>query len=230
MKKYQIVIVIAAGLLSFTASFGVNWFKRQKAAAAAVLPPASTVSNAVSGTVSEHETAIQPFAGEYQSENESRQMGLSERQLQHLIYDIREKMRDYNARERELDEEAKRIEIARKSLQDDIEELNELRTKLDLTLTAMKEKEEQIQRSIIEIEEIERANLQRLAATYDKMDAAQAGRIMVSMAANNQLQDVVKILYYMNERNAGKLLGEIGSTRPEVAGVLSLQLKRVNEQ
>ena len=52
---------------------------------------------------------------------------------------------------------------------------------------------------------------------------------MLSMAANNQLQDAVKILYYMNDRNAGKLLGEIGSTQPDIAGVLSLQLKRVKE-
>ena len=82
---------------------------------------------------------------------------------------------------------------------------------------------------VIEIEALERTNLQRLAGTYEKMDATQAGKIMLSMAANNQLQDAVKFLYYMNDRNAGKLLGEIGSTQPDIAGVLSLQLKRVKE-
>lgn len=229
MKKYQIMIVAAAGLLSFGASFGVNWFKQQKSAAAAVLPPEQTVSDGRPKTAQSETVMSSSFSGPRDADTGQEQSGLSERQLQNLIYDVRQKMRDYAVRERELDQEAERIDIARISLQDDIEELNSLREKLDLTLAALKEKEEQIQKSVIEIESIERANIQRLAITYDRMDPAQAGKIMMSMAANNQLQDVVKILYYMNERNAGRVLGEIGTTRPEVAGILSLQLKRVKE-
>lgn len=229
MKKYQIMIVAAAGLLSFGASFGVNWFKQQKSAAAAVLPPEQTVLDGRLKTAQSETVMSSSFSGLRDADTGQDQSGLSERQLQNLIYDVRQKMRDYAVRERELDQEAERIDIARISLQDDIEELNSLREKLDLTLAALKEKEEQIQKSVIEIESIERANIQRLAITYDRMDPAQAGKIMMSMAANNQLQDVVKILYYMNERNAGRVLGEIGTTRPEVAGILSLQLKRVKE-
>jgi hypothetical protein len=61
------------------------------------------------------------------------------------------------------------------------------------------------------------------------MDPSQSGKIMMNMAANNQMADVVKILYYMNERNAARVLGEIGSTQPDVAAALSLQLKRVRQ-
>ena len=229
MKKFHIMIVVAAGLLSFSASFGVSWFRKQKAAAAAVLPPEPAASSVLSGSTQPGGMSPYSSAGMQGSGGEQEQLGLSERQLQHLIYDIREKMRDYAVREKGLDEEAKRIEVSRQSLQDDIEQLNALREKLDLTLASLKEKEESIRKDVIEIETLEKSNLQRLALTYEKMDATQAGKIMLSMAANNQLQDVVKILYFMSDRNAGKLLGEIGSTRPEVAGILSLQLKRVQE-
>ncbi len=229
MKKYQIIIVLAAGVLSFSASFGTNWFMKQKTASAAVLPMEQSSATAAAQSGEMNRTSPYPFVEGNMTGLETEQPGVSERQLQHLIFDLREKMRDYSMREKELDEEAKRLEVTRLSLQEDIEQLNSLREKLDLSLAAMKEKEENIQKSLIEVESVERANFQRLAATYEKMDAAQAGKIMVSMAANNQLQDVVKILYYMNDRNAGKVLGEIGSTRAEVAGVLSLQLKRVRE-
>ena len=226
MKKFQIMILVSAGLLSFGASFGVSWFNKQKAAAAVVTPPAQA---ATSGTSAATNAKAFSWSDSDASENEPAALGMSERQLQRLIYDIREKMREYNTREKELDEEAGRIAISRQSLQEDIERLNMLREKLDLTLAALKDKEESIRKSVLEIESVEKTNLQRLALTYEKMDSVQAGKIMLSMAANNQLQDAVKILYYMNDRNAGKLLGEIGSTQPDIAGVLSLQLKRVRE-
>lgn len=229
MKKYHIIIVVAVGVLSFTASFGFNWFKKQKAAAAAAVPPEQKTSSVASGAAQPRGLPAYSFPGAGGAEAEQESSGLSERQLQHLIYDLREKMRDYSLRERELDEESDRIELARQGLQGDIEQLNALREKLELTLTALKEKEDHLQNSLIEIEAVERANFQRLAATYERMDAAQAAKIMMAMATNNQLQDVVKILYYMSDRNAGKLLGEIGSVRPDAAAALSLQLKRVQE-
>jgi flagellar motility protein MotE (MotC chaperone) len=62
------------------------------------------------------------------------------------------------------------------------------------------------------------------------MDTTQSAKILTTMASNNQIKDAVKILYYMSERNAGKLLGEIGTTRPDTASELSLQLKQIKEK
>jgi len=229
MKKYQIIVMVALGAFSFAASFGLNWFRKQKAADAAVLPQEPPASETTAGPSAQRAAMAPEISTRYGPQDIDEQMGLTERQLQHLIYDVREKMNEYNRRERELAEEAARLELVRQSLQEDIEQLNELRETLDMKLAAINEKEEQIRNTLIAVEEVERVNLERLGATYDKMDAVQAGKIMVNMAANNQLQDVVKILYYMNERNAARVLGQIGSTRPEVASVLSLQLKRVQE-
>jgi flagellar motility protein MotE (MotC chaperone) len=157
------------------------------------------------------------------------QMGLSERQLQNLIHDIREKLKDFHTRQKLLEEEAARIEISRQTLQADIDRLDSLRGKLDVTMSEMKQKEEALQTSILEIDKLEKTNFQRLASTYEKMDVAQASKIMATMAAGNQLQDSVKIIYYMNERNAGKLLGEIATARPELATIISSHLKRIKE-
>jgi flagellar motility protein MotE (MotC chaperone) len=139
-------------------------------------------------------------------------------------------MLDYKDKQKDLDQQAQRIELARQTLQEEIEQLNQLREKLNLTLTSLQEKERTIRDSLIEIETIEKGNLQRIAATYDKMDSTQAGKILATMASNKQTLDAVKILYYMSERSAGKLLGEIGNASPEVAGALIIQLKQVKEQ
>ena len=77
---------------------------------------------------------------------------------------------------------------------------------------------------IIDIEKAERTNIERLAATYDKMDPSQSGKIMMNMAANNQMADGQdSVLYERTER--GCVLGEIGSTQPDAAAALSLQLR-----
>ncbi len=229
MKKTQVIVMVGVGVFSFAASFGVNWFRHQKAAQAAVAESDPQMPEAaIDGRRQPGVGGSLANAGRL-SENIDEQVGLTERELQNLIYDVREKIRQNQQREKELAKEAERIELARQGLQEDVERLNEIGATLDMKLLRLKEKEDQLQQMIIDIEKAERTNIERLAATYDKMDPSQSGKIMMNMAANNQMADVVKILYYMNERNAARVLGEIGSTQPDVAAALSLQLKRVRQ-
>jgi DNA repair ATPase RecN len=229
MKKTQVIVMVGVGVFSFAASFGVNWFRHQKAAQAAVAESDPQMPEAaIDGRRQRGVGGSLANAGRL-SENIDEQVGLTERELQNLIYDVREKMRQNQQHEKELAKEAERIELARQGLQEDVERLNEIGATLDMKLLRLKEKEDQLQQMIIDIEKAERTNIERLAATYDKMDPSQSGKIMMNMAANNQMADVVKILYYMNERNAARVLGEIGSTQPDVAAALSLQLKRVRQ-
>jgi flagellar motility protein MotE (MotC chaperone) len=228
MAKKQIIILALAGFLSFVSVFTVNWFFTSKKIAAATAAAASEDS----AQVARQQDATFPgtigidFSA---SAVQTRELGMTERQLQNLIEDIRVKAREYNTRQKELDAREERIEITSQSLQQDIDRLNELRDKLSQIQSDIELKQSQLQQSIVEIEGIEQSNFKRLAATYEKMDSAQAGRIMVNMAASNQLQDSVKILYYMNERTAGKLLSEIATTKPELASVICMQLKHVKE-
>jgi flagellar motility protein MotE (MotC chaperone) len=228
MAKRQIIILALAGFLSFVSVFTINWFYTSRKISAAAAAAASEEST----QVARHQDTMFPGTGGIDfsaSASQTRELGMKERQLQNLIEDIRVKVREYNSRQKELDAREQRIEITSQSLQEDIERLNELRNKLFQIQSDIEQKQAQLQQSIIEIQDIEQTNFKRLAATYEKMDAAQAGRIMVNMAASNQLQDSVKILYYMNERTAGKLLTEIATMKPELASVICMQLKHVKE-
>lgn len=226
MKKIHIIIISGAGLISFSAVFGGGlWMKKNRAAAAAAAAPTSAAAKTDS-----QQTQPDGILAELTSAAMPEDLGMSESQLQNLIFDIREKMKEYEKKDKELDREKQQIEIARQTLQQDAERLSQLQEKLNLSLTTIQEREQNLEKTIIAINTIEKNNLQRIAATYDKMDPAQSGKILSSMAANNQMQDAVKILYYMSERVAGKMLGEIGTSNPEAAAALSLQLKRVKEQ
>ena len=221
MKKIHIIFLIAAGLASFASSFAVSWFLKKDS-------PAPTDAKAAAQTPAA--SAALPAALAVAKTDDDLESGsLSEKQLKHLIADIREKMKDYQDRQKDLDIQSKQIEMTKQTLTEDIERLNLLRNKLDITLAALSEQQNSLNKTVIEIQSIEKNNLQRIAVTYDKMDPAQAGKILVAMASGSQLQDAVKILYYMSERTAGKLLGEIGSTRPELASAMCLHLKHIKE-
>jgi len=228
MKKIHIILLLSAGLLSFGSAFGVSfWLKKSRA----VSVDQSTAQNQnAAGQPSGNRAESSVLESLMARSQAADDLGMSETQLKNLIFDIRQKMQEYNDKQKTLEQEKQQIEITRQTLQEEIEQLNQLQEKLNLTLIALKDKEKAIQNSVVEIETIERTNFQRIAGTYDKMDPAQAGKILATMVTNNQMPDAVKILYYMNERSAGKLLGEVGTNAPEVAAALSLQLKRIREE
>ena len=225
MRKTQFIILILAGLTSFAGSFGVSLFLKKEKPAAPAQQTLPQEPKPVENTASIADS-IRSFSDSGFDRIES---GMSEQQLQNLIYDVRTLLKECDERRRTLDIEEERIQISQQSLQKDIEEFNNLRDKLNITLAEIRKKEESLKQSITEIDEIEKTNFQRLAGTYEKMDSAQAGRIMVSMANSDQVQDPVKILYYMNERMAGKLLSEIATLKPELASLLCTKLKLVKE-
>ena len=227
MKKIHLIIVLAAGLFSFAATFTAGSFLKKNRASqetASQVPAPSSQAAAPVQANSLFESLV--LASEAA---EDTALGLGERQLQHLIVDIRSKLNEHQDREKELEKEAERIEISRQSMQSDIDRLNDLQRKLNLTLAEIEQKQTELQSALTEIEGLEKDNYKRLASTYEKMDASQAGRIMTSMATSNQMQDSVKILYYMNERTAGKLLAEIATQQPELASLICTRLKHVKE-
>lgn len=225
MNKRQILMLMLAGIISFASVFVVGLFVNRKSATAAAEAASSQQDQTErpSDVTDLNNLHFRVAAGQ------NRMAGMTERQLQNLMQDIRNKAKEYKERQKTLDDKAERIEISSQSLQEDIDRLNELRDKLSQTLLEIDQKQQQLEQSIIEIQQIEQDNFRRLASTYEKMDSTQASRIMVNMASSNQLQDSVKILYYMNERMAGKLLGEIATNRPELASLICMQLKRIKE-
>ena len=222
MKKMQVIIFAAAGLISFGGVFSITLLMKGPAPVAAdttQVQDNTQMANATSGL-----GALDFSPG---TDNLSREM--SEKQLKGLIYDIREKMKEYRFREKELVVQEERIQTARETLQEDIEQLNSLNARLTAMVGNIKQQQDELNRTTIEISGIEVTNMQKTASMYDTMDATQASKILISMATHNQLNDAVKILYYMTERTAGKLLAEISSAQPELASMFCMQLQRIKE-
>jgi flagellar motility protein MotE (MotC chaperone) len=211
VKKIQIIILAGAGVVSFVGAFGVTWFLKKSKPA---LPVAAVSEQTEAGDTEVSSADIRPVRSLASGGTDAYTRGMTEKQLQSLIYDIREKMKEYRSRENDLNLQEERLKSARASLQKDIDRLDSLRGQLTATVATLKQQE---------------ASLRNSLGRYDKMDITQASKIMVSMVSNNQLNDAAKIVYYMSERTSGKLLGEIGNTQPDLAVILCSQLKRIRE-
>ncbi len=234
MDKKHIIIAAAAGLIAFTAAFSTTWMikssqnkKAMEAAKAA----------AVKNSQKEEQKSEMPSAETAVAENIPSQSSLTEKQLKSLIYDIREKMAEYNNRLRDFELREQRLKVAQEILKEDITKLDNLRIELATTISNLKEEQEKLLKSRLEIEKSEKTNLITIAATYDRMEAASASQIIINMAKTEDgstntgtLDEAVKILHYMTERTKAKLLAELANTEPKYAAVLCQRLKQVTEK
>jgi flagellar motility protein MotE (MotC chaperone) len=222
----KIIIMAGVGLISFGGTFGVTKMLKGPAPAAATETPDTETPPEATAQAKED---MVPELKITENPGEEMARGMTEKQMQGLIFDVREKQKEYKSKDKQLAEQEERIRVAREGLQEDITRLSQLQAQLTLVYEKIRKQEASLQAKQLDITETEKANMQKLAQTYDKMDAAQASKVFISMATNQQLPDAVKILYYMSERTSAKVLGEIASTKPDVASVMSLELKRVRD-
>jgi chromosome segregation ATPase len=227
VRKLQIIIIVALAFISFAGTFGVSFFLKKRAA---VIPEVDEESSQQTAEASgEDDEDYVPQAIFLSGGDDSLSMSMTEKQLQGLIFDIREKIREHEKREEDIREDEKRVQLAKEALEEEIDQLDDLRAELTTTLAKLREQEKELKRSVIEVEEVEKKNLQIIAARYDRMDIDHAAKIIINMVENKQTEDAVKILFYMQERTSGELLGEIGDINADIASLLSNKLKRVKE-
>jgi hypothetical protein len=239
-----IIIASAAGLLTFAgAFFGARMLGRKSAPPVAAQTAENTKTETkpnVSASQQQTETS-KSAEGDTQAaeENTDATKGLTEKQLKNLVFEVREKINDYEIKEKELELRESRLQMTQDTLKKDIETLNQLRVELATMTANLKEQKSQLLATRTTIARSEKVNLTAIATTYDKMDPVGAGKIISNMCAKQlesgkteggNIDDAVKILFYMNERSKGKLLSEIVSTEPKLAAVLCQRLKRVVEQ
>lgn len=221
MKKIHIIILTAAIIVCFAGTFGATWYYSK------THQPLPEVTETEKPT---DYSSTDKFEVNFVSEGEDDLVrSMTEKQLQSLIYDIREKLKQYHQREQQLKQREERLELAEKALEQDIEEFNNLRVELTSTLTSLRQQEQSLEDSIVQVDELRRTRMKQIAERYDKMDTVQAAQIMVNMVQNRQLEDVVMILFYMTERPGAKLLGEIGGKDPQIACLLNDKLSKVKE-
>ena len=238
MSKKRMIMIAVAGLVSFGGSFVFAWLTK-------TAPQGQTdefnqpafVSQETDMKLPLPEAITMSTVGVGSSEMKK---AMTEKQLKSLVYEVREKMREYNGKLQGLEVQEQRLQITHDLIKKDIEELNNLRIELASTVAGLKSERDKLLKSRVEIAQAEKANLVSIAATYDKMDAASASKILTAMCASqmqndgfgsagSSLDDAVKILHYMTERTKAKLLAELVASDPKLAAVLCQRLKQVVE-
>jgi hypothetical protein len=239
MTKKRIIIT-AAGLVSFTTAFALAWLTKTA--------PENESDQSYQQTLASDDNELNLFqpqinvmSGADSSDTKIKKT-IKERQLKGLIYEVREKMREYDNKLQSLEVREQRLQTAHDIIKKDIEELNNLRVELVSIVAGLKTEREKLLKSRVQIAEAEKSNLISMAATYDKMDPVSAGKILTNMCATarmkngefgergTSLDDAVRILHYMTERTKAKLLAELVTSEPKLSAILCQRLKQIAEE
>ena len=232
MNKKRIIMITAAGLISFAGAFVFAWLTTSTPVSQSGEPNQATTM--ISKSLSSIEVP--------RPEDETKVMktAMGEKQLKSLVYEVREKIQEYEDKLRAVELREQRLQTAQNTLKEDIENLNNLRVELASIVASLKSERDKLLKSRLEVTQTEKVNLLSIAATYDKMDVSGASKILTNMCAGidiSQMQDderdsfddAVKILYYMTERTKAKLLAELATSEPTLAAVLCQRLKQIVE-
>jgi hypothetical protein len=237
MSKKVIIITAAAGLVSFAGAFVFAWLTQPSQ----VSLPGDLKQPALAGN------EFEPGLGQSQTvvaASVPMTKAMTEQQLKNLVQDVREKMQEYNNRLQAIGVRERRLQLSQDVLKEDIENLENLRIELTSIIANFKSEQDRLLKSRLEIAQTEKTNLVLLAATYDKMEVASAGKILTNLCAakdtNNKqaigsgnvsssFDDAVKILHYMTDRTKAKLLAELATSEPALAAALCKRLKQIVE-
>ncbi len=236
MKK--IIVPTAIGLVSFAGFFAFGWLSVPESPSA----PNIQINDTAQVQQPRESVPKPPWLGLENPEAiyqvaESEKMAMTRSQLKSLIHDIREKKLLYDTKDQSLELRKQRLELVQNDLKADIEKLDKLREELSSLTAGLRAEHDKLLKTRVEINNNEKTNLIAIAATYDKMDSASAGKILSSICSSGSSQslklknmdDAVKILYYMTERTKAKLLAEMVNSEPKLAAVLCQRLKRITE-
>jgi len=238
VSKKLIIITAAAGLASFAGAFFLGW--RTEPPSVSGPEESGQPTPAAVETVPELPQPGVGVIGAVGTATDREKKAMTEKQLKNLVFEVREKMQEYNDKLQSLEVWEQRLQRAQDTLKEDIKNLNDLRVELTLIVTGLKDERDKLLKSRLEVAQTEKDNLVLIAATYDKMDASSAGKIMISMCTSQTQPDkvdsqssgfdeAVKILYYMTERTKAKLLAEVTTVEPRLAAFMTRRLKKVVE-
>lgn len=238
MSKKLMIIAAAAGLASFAGAFVLGW--RTEPPSVSGPDELGQPTPASVETVPELPQPGVSVIGAVGTATDREKKAMTEKQLKNLVFEVREKMQEYNDKLQSLEVWEQRLQMAQDTLKEDIKNLNDLRVELTLIVTSLKDERDKLLKSRLEVAQTEKDNLVLISATYDKMDVSSAGKIMISMCTSQTqpekvdsqgsgFDEAVKILYYMTERTKAKLLAEVTTAESKLAAFLTRRLKKVVE-
>ena len=238
MSKKLIIITASAGLVSFAGAFILGWLTKP----APTGPPDGPSGAAVASmaTIPEMPRPVIDMTKNIGTVSGNERTSMTEKQLKDLVFEVREKVQEYTNKLQNLTLREERLQRTQDTLKQDIQNLKDLRIELATIMADIKSERDKLLKSRLKIEQTEKDNLVLIAATYDKMDATSAGKIMVSMCTSQTqpgkidsqssgFDEAVKILYYMTDRTKAKLLAEVTTSEPKLAAFLTQKLKRIVE-
>ena len=227
MNKKLIIMVSAAGLVSFAGMFTLAWLTKTTPQ---VQSPEARQTTSAGLKLSPPQI---PTTGSLAAVDSKMKKAMTEKQLKSLVYEVREKIQEYDHKLQALKTREQRLQTAQETLKTDIEELNNLRIELASTVASLKSEQDKLLKSRVEIAKTEKNNLISIAATYDKMAPETAGQILTTMsqAQNGSSDDAVKILHYMTERTKANVLASIAESKePAISAYFCQKLKHVEEK
>jgi hypothetical protein len=242
VSKKLIIITSGLGLLSFAGAFSFAFFVRPQQVNPSDEP--EQTMNAIAEAEPKPQQLIMKTNKAIDTATVNTTKSMTEQQLKNLMHDLRKKMQDYESKLQVLKVEEQRLQTAQNVLREDIEKLHSLQIELASITANLKSERDNLLKSRIEIDKSEQTNLVTLAATYDKMDATSASKIVTNLCMSDGFEtgqdkkiedksgsfdDAVKILYYMTERTKAKLLAELATSEPQLAAALSQRLKQIVE-
>lgn len=212
-KKLVIIVMAGLGVVSFALSFLLSSMLGAPQPSSAEEAPGQDGAQQDLGPLSPARAAsVVPRA----------------KQLDELVKEVRLRIGEYQRKQANLEKREKRLTLAEELLKKQAKELEALRMELVAPLNGLREARDELERSRVLIAKEEEANLRRIAAVYEKMDAAKAAERLSQMCNNQQEADAVKILYNMSERSAGKVLQEM--TDVSLVARLTGMMKKVQQQ
>jgi hypothetical protein len=238
VSKKLIIITASAGLVSFAGAFVLGWLTKPAPPEHPDRPAQSAVASVE--TIQEMPRPVIDMTDAVGSVSGSERKSMTEKQLRNLVFEVREKVQEYNNKLQNLTLQEERLQRTQDTLKKDIQNLKDLRVELATIVADIKSERDKLLKSRLEIDQAEKDNLVLIAATYDKMDASSASKIMVSMCTSQTqpgtidsqssgFDEAVKILYYMTDRTKAKLLAELTTAEPKLAAFLTQKLKRIVE-
>jgi len=227
MNKKLIIIASIVGMLGFGGSMAFGWFIKKNQLA----QNQELVQETVDGQKTDLMDAQPqvPIAADLAKIDSTTKKTMTEKQLKSLIYEIREKIDEYDNKLTNLQVREQRLQTSQNIIKKDIEELDDLRIKLATTVVHLKDEQDKLLKSRVEIENIEQENLMSLAQTYDTMDPESAAKIFTNMTQvqNDSANDAIKILHYMGDRTKAEVLAAIAEAEPAVSAFFCNKLKQI---
>ena len=226
----KLIIIAAAGLVSFAGTFVFAWLT--KTTPQLQNPQVGQTASTVREDALKLRPPQMPAAGSVATIDGKMKRTMTEKQLKSLVYEVREKIQEYDNKLQALKTREQRLQMTQETLKADIEKLNNLRIELASTVAGLKSEQDKLLKSRVEIAGTEKDNLISISATYDKMAPEAAGAILTTMnqARNSSSDDAVKILYYMSERTKAKVLASIAETAPAISAYFCQKLKQITEK